>query len=266
MASTGEAVDVQRLFAERRVDAVCFDVDSTVSPDESIDILAAHCGAKEKVQELTKKAMQGNVLFQDALRARLDIMNSNSATILKCLQEDPPRLSNGIAALVSALHTSGIQVYLISGGFRVFVNILATKLKIPLENVFANSILLRSTAAPSDVVVKCGDLVQFVAKYTESSVQLEYCGFDQEEFTSRSGGKAAAVKHVMEKHGHKHVVMIGDGATDLEAKPPAVAVIGYGGIVTREKVLKEADWFITDFQSLTDTVVQAQQTVQNSQI
>jgi len=44
--------------------------------------------------------------------------------------------------------------------------------------------------------------------------------------------------------------MIGDGATDLEARPPASAFIGFGGIVTREKVQKGADWFVTDFKTL----------------
>jgi phosphoserine phosphatase len=30
--------------------------------------------------------------------------------------------------------------------------------------------------------------------------------------------------------------MVGDGATDMQAKPPADAFIGFGGIAVREKV------------------------------
>ena len=44
--------------------------------------------------------------------------------------------------------------------------------------------------------------------------------------------------------------MVGDGATDLEARPPADGFIGYGGIVVREKVKAGADWFVTDFSEL----------------
>jgi phosphoserine phosphatase len=44
--------------------------------------------------------------------------------------------------------------------------------------------------------------------------------------------------------------MVGDGATDLEARPPADGFIGYGGIVVREKVKAGADWFVTDFAEL----------------
>lgn len=35
----------------RRADAVCFDVDSTLTKEEGIDTLANHCGAGEKVAE-----------------------------------------------------------------------------------------------------------------------------------------------------------------------------------------------------------------------
>ena len=46
------------------------------------------------------------------------------------------------------------------------------------------------------------------------------------------------------------IVMIGDGVTDLEAKPPAIAMIGFGGVVVREKVKAEADYFVMSFEEL----------------
>ena len=49
--------------------------------------------------------------------------------------------------------------------------------------------------------------------------------------------------------------MIGDGVTDLEARPPADMFIGYGGVVVRDRVKKEADWFVTDFNVLIDALV-----------
>ena len=51
----------------------------------------------------------------------------------------------------------------------------------------------------------------------------------------------------MKGFGHKSVVMIGDGVTDMQAKPPAALFIGFGGVVVREKVRDGADWFISDF-------------------
>lgn len=73
-------------------------------------------------------------------------------------------------------------------------------------------------------------------------------GFDANEPTSRDGGKAAVVKLLKESHGYSNVVMIGDGVTDMQARPPADLFIGFGGVVVREKVQSGADWFVKDFQ------------------
>lgn len=54
----------------------------------------------------------------------------------------------------------------------------------------------------------------------------EYAGFDENEPTSQSGGKAEVIRRLKEEKGFKTVVHIGDGATDLEACPPANAFIG----------------------------------------
>ena len=71
--------------------------------------------------------------------------------------------------------------------------------------------------------------------------------------TSRAGGKAKVVADLKAAHGYKTVVMIGDGATDMEARDiegGADAFIGFGGIAVREKVRDGADWFVTDFAAM----------------
>ena len=75
-----------------------------------------------------------------------------------------------------------------------------------------------------------------------------YSSFDTTVPTSRDGGKRVVVQQLIDQHGYNGVVMIGDGATDMQARPPASAFIGYGGITVREKVQQGADWFIHDFQ------------------
>ncbi|PPS00101.1 hypothetical protein GOBAR_AA20559 [Gossypium barbadense] len=44
----------------------------------------------------------------------------------------------------------------------------------------------------------------------------EFLGFDANEPTSRSEGKATAVQQIRKVKGYKALVMIGGGATDLE--------------------------------------------------
>lgn len=43
-------------------------------------------------------------------------------------------------------------------------------------------------------------------------------------------------------------VVIGDGVTDMQARPPAQLFIGYGGVVQREPVMEGADLYVTDLQ------------------
>lgn len=54
----------------------------------------------------------------------------------------------------------------------------------------------------------------------------EYAGFDEDEPTSRQGGKGEVIKMLKKTHRYNSIVLIGDGATDLEACPPADAFIG----------------------------------------
>ncbi|CAN0271296.1 unnamed protein product [Pylaiella littoralis] len=221
-----EGLDVDRAKgALRRAQAVCFDVDSTVIAEEGIDVLAEFCGAAEAVADLTSRAMGGSMPFQDALKTRLDLMTPSKDTVDRCLTQHPPRLSPGISELVTVLHDRGVVVYLISGGFRQMIEPVADQLAIPRGNIFANRLLFDKNGG-------------------------NYTGFDAEEPTSRDGGKPKVIDLLAKEFGYTCVVMVGDGATDMQAKPPAEAFIGYGGVTVREPVRKGADWFVTDFAPL----------------
>ncbi|XP_026499792.1 phosphoserine phosphatase isoform X1 [Vanessa tameamea] len=213
---------VQELF--RATDCICFDVDSTVIQDEGIDELARFCGKGEEVKRLTAEAMGGNMTFQEALKKRLDIIRPNVNQIKEFLETFPIHLTPGITELVKMLHERGVDVYLVSGGFRSLIEPVAVKLGIPISNVYANRL-----------------------KFFFNG---EYAGFDENEPTSRSGGKGMVIRRLKEQHGYQRLIMIGDGATDAEASPPADAFIGFGGNVVREEVKKRSAWYITSFQEL----------------
>eukprot|EP01026_Neomeris_dumetosa_P041227 TRINITY_DN34142_c0_g1_i1.p3 TRINITY_DN34142_c0_g1~~TRINITY_DN34142_c0_g1_i1.p3 ORF type:complete len:123 (-),score=19.17 TRINITY_DN34142_c0_g1_i1:10-378(-) len=71
--------DVLKIWKSAK--AVCFDVDSSLCTDESIDEIAAFLGVGDVVKELTAKAMGGSVKFQDALAMRLNAMKPSLADI-----------------------------------------------------------------------------------------------------------------------------------------------------------------------------------------
>lgn len=116
----------------RSAQLVCFDVDSTVITEEGIDRLADFKGVGKEVADMTKRykadtisfilpfnrAMGGHMLFQDALKSRLDIIKPSSADINDFSTKHPFQLTDGIAETIEALHLKGVVVYLVSGGFR----------------------------------------------------------------------------------------------------------------------------------------------------
>lgn len=107
---------------------------------------------------------------------------------------------------MDTLKSLGKKTYLVSGGFDCLIHPVAHKLCIPHEHVFANKLKF----------------------YYDGS----YAGFDEDQPTSKSGGKSIVIqKEIKEHYGHSTVLMIGDGVTDLEACPPADGFIGTIGLL-----------------------------------
>ncbi|ODN04078.1 Phosphoserine phosphatase [Orchesella cincta] len=208
----------------RKAEAICFDVDSTVIQDEAIDELAKFCGKGDEVEELTKEAMKGGMDFRQALALRLDLIRPSLAQVRNFILSSKQRLTPYVKELVHELHKREKEVYLVSGGFRSIIIPLAQELHIPTANVYANKIKF----------------------YYDG----EYAGFDENQMTSRTGGKGAVVRNLKEKHGYETVVMVGDGITDWEASPPADLFIGFGGNAYRQEVKSKSKWYVTDFRDL----------------
>ena len=208
-------------------DCVCFDVDSTVIMEEGIDVLAAYLNKGDEVTAITTKAMQGHVKFQDALAARLELIKPSKQSIEDCLEIHPFEFSPKIPELISILQKRGVPIFFVSGGFRIMIEPIAASLNVPPSNIIANTIFFDPATS-------------------------EYAGFDATELTSADLGKPKAVQYLMDTHGFKTVVMVGDGATDAQAKPPASAFIGYGGVADREVVREKADWFVYNLGDVVD--------------
>jgi phosphoserine phosphatase len=218
----------EAMFSLYNADAVCFDVDSTVIAEEGIDALADYLGKGAKVAELTKAAMDGGLKFQDALQSRLDLMQPSKSQIETLLKDQPLVLTSGVTKLMQSLQKKNVDIWLVSGGFRIMIEPIAETLKIPISNIVANHILFDDKG--------------------------DYEGFDKDEPTSRDMGKPKALEQIKSAKNYENMIMVGDGATDAQAKPPAKAFIGFGGIVEREAVKEKADWFVTDFEDLTKIV------------
>ena len=96
------------------------DMDSTIIGQECIDELADYVGVKEKVADITERAMQGELDFPSALRERVALLEGlESAVVERCLTERV-RPNPGAETLVQTMRVGGARTLLVSGGFTAF--------------------------------------------------------------------------------------------------------------------------------------------------
>lgn len=114
------------------------DMDSTMIGQECIDELADYAGIKDKVAEITERAMQGELDFASALTERVGLLeNLDESAIHACLTERI-RPVEGAKTLVSTLRSKGCRTVLVTGGFHHFADPVAGMLG--FERVVGNQL------------------------------------------------------------------------------------------------------------------------------
>ncbi|MCR0982302.1 phosphoserine phosphatase SerB [Roseomonas populi] len=117
----GEApVDAIAQPAEgRRKRLLIADMDSTIVTSETLDELAAYAGLKDRVAEITRRSMNGELDFAAALRERVAMLKGLP---LGALEETwkQTHLMPGAKALVQTMSANGAHCALASGGFTYF--------------------------------------------------------------------------------------------------------------------------------------------------
>ena len=116
---------------------VTMDVDSTFVRGELIDELAGLVGCKERVAEITARAMRGEIEFRQALGERVRLLEGLPLARAKALAEGF-ELTPGAESFVRTLQSLGFRVGLVSGGFDFFVDEL--KSRFGLDFAFANEL------------------------------------------------------------------------------------------------------------------------------
>lgn len=111
-----------------------FDMDSTLIEIECIDEIAKLAGVGEEVSEVTERAMQGELDFEQSLRQRVGKLEGAPESILEQVRVKLPLMTEA-ELLIQGLKSIGWKVALASGGFTYF----SDSLKDTLELDFARS-------------------------------------------------------------------------------------------------------------------------------
>lgn len=128
-ATLGEAkVDAIAAPAEgRRKRLLVADMDSTIVTSETLDELAAYAGLKERVAEITRRSMNGELDFREALIERVGMLRGLDISALEATWERTEMMP-GAVPLVATMRAHGAVCCLASGGFTFFTGRVAERL------------------------------------------------------------------------------------------------------------------------------------------
>ena len=195
-----------------RFRTVIFDCDSTLSTVEGIEELAtAH---RAEVTTLTEAAMRGEVPLDAVYGRRLALVRPTREAVCALGRRYVETLVPDAHETIAALVMSAIEVRVISGGLRPAVLTLTRALGLPDDAVAA-------------VDVHFDDKGQ-------------YAGFDERSPLARAGGKRATLEAWLPSLA-RPIMFVGDGATDLEARPLVECFVAFAGVIERPKVIAAAD-------------------------
>lgn len=190
--------------------SVVFDCDSTLSRIEGIDELAGP--RLEEIRAMTDAAMQGAIPLEEVYGRRLSLIEPTRAAVEALGRRYVETLVDDARETVAALLWLGKDVRIISGGLRPPVEALATELGLPPSKVAAVGI--------------------------DFDAEGRYRDYDRASLPARSGGKPEVIRAWDLP---RPSLLVGDGATDLEARPAVDAFAAFMGVAFRPAVAAEAD-------------------------
>ena len=114
-----------------------FDMDSTLIQCEVIDELATRAGAGDRVAAITERAMRGELDFNQSLSERLSLLRGLEADTALQIAKNLP-YTDGARELMTTLRALGVKTVIISGGFSLFAEYVATELA--MDEYFANTL------------------------------------------------------------------------------------------------------------------------------
>lgn len=201
-----------------RYRAVLLDCDSTLVNVEGIDELARE--HQEAVAELTARAMAGELALEQIYERRLALARPGRADLDALASRYVAGLVAGARETVAGLQAAGVDVRIVSGGLRPAVLAVGRALGVPDDRVYAVDVLLDAAG--------------------------EYAGFEADSPLASGGGKRRLIEAIPALP--RPALLVGDGATDLEARPAVDAFACFTGVAHRERVAAAADFIISDLR------------------
>ncbi len=202
-----------------------FDFDSTIMQVEALDMLADinFEGNPQKdhlikeFKKITDRGIDGDISFTESLTKRLDLLDIKKSDIGELTKKLKQKVSKSIEENKVFFEQNSKNIYIISCGFKEFIDEIVKDYAIPSERVFANTFI-----------------------YDENE---KIIGFDTRNVLSQHNGKVDCLKSLNLKG---EIQVIGDGYSDFVMKEAGLAdkFFAYTENVSREKAIANADHVI----------------------
>lgn len=199
-----------------------FDFDSTLTRVEALDVLAEITlqgkSNKEEViqeiQEITNLGIDGDISFTESLERRIKLLKAHKDDLEPLVDNLRDKISKSIETNKEFFRDFADDIYVISCGFKEFIDPIVAEYNIPSNRVYANTFSFDSE----------GNII----------------GFDIDNPLSQHNGKIECLKQ-MNLEGE--VQVIGDGYSDYVMREAGIAhkFFAYTENVHREKAANNAD-------------------------
>ncbi|WP_299161655.1 phosphoglycerate dehydrogenase [uncultured Eudoraea sp.] len=199
-----------------------FDFDSTLTRVEALDVLAEMTlqgksnreDVIHEIQEITNLGIDGDISFTESLERRIKLLKAHKNHLNPLVDELRQKISKSIAANKEFFEKYSDDIYVISCGFKEFIDPIVKEYNIPSERVYANTF-----------------------KFDEEG---NIIGFDEKNVLATHNGKIECLKQ-LDLEGE--VQVIGDGYSDYVMREAGIAhkFFAYTENVHRDKAADKAD-------------------------
>ncbi len=199
-----------------------FDFDSTLTRVEALDVLAEMTlhGRSNKdeviheIQRITNLGIDGDISFTESLERRIKLLKAHKDDLNGLVKELRQKISKSIESNKEFFEKFADDIYVISCGFKEFIDPIVEEYNIPSDRVFANTF--------------------------EFDTEGNIIGFDEENPLASHNGKIECLKQ-LDLDGE--VQVIGDGYSDYVMREAGIAhkFFAYTENVHREKAADNAD-------------------------
>lgn len=174
----------------------------------------------EEINRLTRAGMEGKIDFEKSLSERMRLLGGSRSDIEKTVAVLRKKISRSIKRNKLFFKQYRKFIYIVSGGFREFIEPVVESFYITPDHIFANRFIFDSE----------GKII----------------GYDKDNPLAKKDGKVAAVKSLRL---NGEIYVIGDGYTDWQIKEIGAAkhFIAFTENVKRLAVIKKADRVVSSF-------------------